>query len=48
MEARAAKFRRETRWYPTVVMISGMTAGAAMFAAGGGVATLVFHLLGKF
>lgn len=26
--------RQEIRWYPIVVMMSGLTAGAALFAAG--------------
>jgi hypothetical protein len=28
------KYRRETWWFPIVIVVSGMTAGAALLAAG--------------
>jgi hypothetical protein len=39
--------RQEISYQPWIAMISGLTAGAAILAAGGGLATLAFHLLGK-
>jgi hypothetical protein len=34
LRAEHDKFRRETWWFPIVVLISGMTAGGALLAAG--------------
>ena len=43
-DAEQAELRREAWWYTIVVGISGLTAGAAILAAGAGLAALLIHL----
>jgi hypothetical protein len=47
LETRAEQVRQLKTYEGKRLVIQGLTAGAALFAAGAGFMTLVFHLWGK-